>query len=111
LSQERRKENCQQSMVTVSTPGVHNADNVVKFKGHRAGMASIIWKEIKERECNDELVVVAIDEHLQRWGYLHKIFAFFDPTSGIFSFRYAIAATKGHWKRSKRRSISTTMVY
>jgi hypothetical protein len=59
-------------------------------------MASIIWEEIKRRERNGELVVVAIDEYLHSWSYLHKIFAFFDPTSGIFSFRYAIAATKGH---------------
>lgn len=96
LRKERRKETCQQSMMTVSTPCVHNADNGMKFKGHRAGMASIIWEEIKRRELNGELVVAAIDEYLHSWSYLHKIFAFFDPTSGISSFRYAIAATKGH---------------
>lgn len=38
--------------------GMFNADNVVKFEGHRAGITNIIWKEIKIRERNGELLAV-----------------------------------------------------
>jgi hypothetical protein len=38
--------------------GMFNADNVVKFEGHRAGIVNIIWKEIKPKERNGELLAV-----------------------------------------------------
>lgn len=44
--------------------GMFNADDVVKFKRHIAGIVNIIWKEIKPGERNGKLAAVSIDDYL-----------------------------------------------
>lgn len=34
------------------------------LKGQKSGVVNILWKELKKREANGEVVVVKIDEYL-----------------------------------------------
>ena len=45
---------------------IFNADNVMKFKGHIAGILNIILKDIKRGERNGKLAAVSLDDYLTK---------------------------------------------